>query len=462
MGDRSEREPQRDKAHAGAVVRAAGPGDAGGPASLVFVNLVLQPLRRPLRSFGSRRTWLESADLVANLVVGAFFASGAAVALLIVLATSWVVGVGVMCRGGALWLSGQMARFDRWRLRRLGGVGIEPRRLPEPGPLASRRQRQLAWGRASWLWSLPAYQLARLPLAAAAAFVAVGWAWGTVVCFVLAGQPKGPTLLLAWEVGPLALGAPGAVGLVVAGVAGVVLWPALVGAAMAFDAGLARRLLGPSRGSDLAAQVSRLSEARTLAVESAEAERRRIELDLHDGLQPQLVSLALELGLARARNDQDPRAVGPMLERAHEDAKRAVEDLRNLVRGIHPSVLDERGIDAALSALVARCPVPVTVDVAVQRRLEPALEATAYFVVAEAITNITKHAGAQRARVAISEEDGALKVVVTDDGRGGARLDPGGGLAGLAARVASIDGTFALSSPAGGPTRIEAVIPCGW
>lgn len=100
--------------------------------------------------------------------------------------------------------------------------------------------------------------------------------------------------------------------------------------------------------------------------------------------------------------------------------------------------------------------------VTIERRLEPALEATAYFVVAEAITNITKHAAAQHATVEISEEDGALQVVVTDDGRGGARLDPGGGLAGLAARVVSIDGTFALSSPAGGPTRIEAVIPCGW
>jgi signal transduction histidine kinase len=462
MVDRSQRPPQRDKALAGAVGRAARPGDAGGPASIVFVNLVLQPLRRPLRSFGSRRTWLESADLVVNLVVGACFATATAAALLIVLATSWVLGVGVMCRAGALWLSGQMARFERWRLQRLGGVRVEPRRLPEPGPLASRRERQLAWGRASWLWSLPAYQLARLPLAAAAAFVAVGWAWGTVVCFVLAGQPKGPTLLLAWNVGPLALGAPGTVGLVVAGAAGALLWPALAGAAMALDAGLARRLLGPSRGSELAAQVSRLSDARSLAVESAEAERRRIERDLHDGLQPQLVSLALELGLARARNDQGSRAIGPMLERAHEEAKRAVEDLRNLVRGIHPSVLDERGVDAALSALVASCPVPVAVDVAVQRRLGPALEATAYFVVAEAVTNITKHAGAQRATVAISEQDGALKVVVTDDGRGGARLSPGGGLAGLAARVASIDGTFALSSPEGGPTRIEAVLPCEW
>ena len=462
MGDRPEREPQHDKARAGAVVRARDSGDADSSVSLQFVNLILQLLRRPLRSFGSRRTWLNSADLVVSLVVGAFFASGAAVALLVVLATSWVVGVGVMCRGGALWLSAQMARVDRRRLERLGGVRIEPRGLPEPGPGASRRERQLAWSRASWLWSLLAYQLARLPLAAAAAFVAVGWTWGTVICFVLAGQPQGPTLLLGWEVGPLALGAPGTVGLVVVGVAGILFWPALVGAAVALDAGLARRLLGPSRDSELAAQVSRLSEARTLAVESAEAERRRIERDLHDGLQPQLVSLALELGLARARNDQDPRAVGPMLERAHEDAKRAVEDLRNLVRGIHPSVLDERGIDAALSALVARCPVPVAIDVALQRRLEPALEATAYFVVAEAITNITKHAGAQGARVAISEEDGALKVVVTDDGRGGARLGPGGGLAGLAARVASIDGTFALSSPEGGPTRIEAVLPCEW
>jgi signal transduction histidine kinase len=129
------------------------------------------------------------------------------------------------------------------------------------------------------------------------------------------------------------------------------------------------------------------------------------------------------------------------------------------VRGIHPSVLDERGLDAAFSALVASCAVPVRVEVSLSKRLDQAVEAVAYFVVAEAITNVTKHSGASRASVTITEASGLLRVLVEDDGGGGASADPGGGLAGLAARVAAIDGTFAVDSPKGGPTRVQAVIP---
>jgi signal transduction histidine kinase len=252
--------------------------------------------------------------------------------------------------------------------------------------------------------------------------------------------------------------------LVVAGVAGLVAWPAALRAVPAIDASLGRWLLGPSRASQLSTEVARLSQARSLAVASAAAERRRIERDLHDGLQPQLVNLALDLGLARARLRSDPGAAQSLIDRAHEEAKRAAEDLRNLVRGIHPSVLDERGLDAALSALVAACAVPVSVNVDLPRRPAPTPEAAAYYVVAEAITNISKHAQARKAAVSIGYADGALRgalrVAVEDDGRGGACLEPGGGLEGLAARVASLDGTFELTSPQGGPTRIEAVIPC--
>ncbi len=426
--------------------------DAPRPAVTAF--------RWLLHSFSAKRTWTASANLVVNLVVGAGFALATALALLVTLATAWVVGVGTMVRGGALFLSAHMSRFDRRRVERLGGVRIAAPSSPEPGAGASLRERQVAWGRATWLWPLSAYQLARLPAAGAAAFVAVGWWWATIACFVVASQPSGPVQIVGWDVGPMSLGAAGVAGLVVTGVAGVLAWPALVRMAMKLDAALAMHLLGPSRSGQLAAEVSRLSEARALAVTSAEAERRRIERDLHDGLQPQLVSLALDLGLAKARIETDPGAARAMVERAHEEAKQAARDLRKLVRGIHPSVLDERGIDAALSALIASCPVPVSVALDLPRRPEATREAAAYFVVAEAITNVTRHAGARRASVTIAERSGALHVAVVDDGRGGARQDPGGGLAGLAARVASLDGTFSLSSPVGGPTRIEAVIPC--
>jgi signal transduction histidine kinase len=238
-------------------------------------------------------------------------------------------------------------------------------------------------------------------------------------------------------------------------------WPAVVRLGAAVDVSLARALLGQSRSGQLSAEVRRLDAARTLAVESAESERRRIERDLHDGLQPRLVSLALELGLARARFEGDPASARSLLAKAHEEAKTAIEDLRGLVRGIHPSVLDERGLDAALSALVASCPVPVRVEVRLDEQPDRAREAVAYFVAAEAITNVTKHAGAAKAAVTITGSGGYLRVLIEDDGRGGARAEPCGGLAGLAARVAALDGSLTVSSPLGGPTLVEAVIPCG-
>lgn len=218
----------------------------------------------------------------------------------------------------------------------------------------------------------------------------------------------------------------------------------------------ARLLLAPTRQ----AEIERLAEARAQAVAATEAERRRIERDLHDGLQPLLVSLAVDLGIAEARFGKDPESARSLLTRAHADAKTAIEELRGLVRGIHPSVLDGRGLDAALSALIASCPVPVTLSVDLPQRPDPIREAAAYYVAAEAITNIAKHASARSATVTVGSGKRALRVVIEDDGSGGARIEPGGGLAGLAARISSIDGAFTVSSPPGGPTRVEAVIPC--
>ena len=218
----------------------------------------------------------------------------------------------------------------------------------------------------------------------------------------------------------------------------------------------ARLLLAPGRQ----AEIGRLTEARAQAVAAAEAERRRIERDLHDGLQPLLVSLAVDLGIAEARFGKDPGSARSLVARAHADAKTAIEELRCLVRGIHPSVLDGRGLDAALSALIAGCPVPVTLRVDLPQRPHPVREAAAYYVAAEAITNITKHASARTATITVQAGERDLRVAVEDDGAGGARVSPGGGLAGLEMRIRSIDGTFTVSSPPGGPTRIEAVIPC--
>jgi signal transduction histidine kinase len=418
-------------------------------------------LVRLLRTSFSRSTWAALANLGVSLLVGALFAAFVVSALLVSLATAWIVGVGVAVRSGTLRVAAQMARFERWRTERFGGSSIELLALPRAQPGASFGERQVAWGRAPWLWRLVGYQVVRVPLAATLAFGVVGWTWATVVCFVLAAQPRSPINLLAWKVGPVSLDGGEVAVLVLVGVVGITAWSSILRGASHLDALLTSRFLGPSPSRLLTAEISRLNQARTLAVESAEAERRRIERDLHDGLQPQLVSLALDLGLARTRFERDPEAAQAMVERAHEEAKRATEDLRNLVRGIHPSVLDERGLDAALSALVAVCSAPVFVKVNLSRRPHRTTEAAAYFVIAEALTNVTKHSTAHRASVIIDEHDGTLSVVVEDDGQGGARLAPGGGLAGLADRVASIDGSFSLLSPPGGPTRIEAVIPCG-
>jgi signal transduction histidine kinase len=235
--------------------------------------------------------------------------------------------------------------------------------------------------------------------------------------------------------------------------------PVLTRALAIADTSAARRLLG-SPQPDLAARIGELESSRAQVIDAAEAERRRIERDLHDGAQQRLVSLAMELGRAKAKFGSDPDAAAAIVGMAHEQAKEALAELRNLVRGVHPPVLTDRGLDPALSGLAALSPVPVTVRADLQDRLPAPVEAIAYFVVAEALTNIAKHAGASHADVTVSQHGGQLTVEVTDDGIGGA--DPAGeGLSGLAARVAGVDGHMRVISPPGGPTSIQVVLPCG-
>ena len=226
------------------------------------------------------------------------------------------------------------------------------------------------------------------------------------------------------------------------------------------DAALARWLLSPP--ADLAARVTELEISRERVVDAAEAERRRIERDLHDGAQQRLVALAMELGRAKAKFGDDPEGARDLLDRAHIEAKAALTELRNLVRGVHPPILTERGLDPALSGLAALCPIPVDVHVEVPVRPKPAVEAVAYFMVAEALTNVAKHSRASHVSVVVEGHGfpGTLTVLVSDDGIGGA--DPrGAGLSGLADRVSGVDGELSVESPSGGPTMISAVLPCG-
>ncbi len=224
---------------------------------------------------------------------------------------------------------------------------------------------------------------------------------------------------------------------------------------------MANRLLGPTDQERLGAQVVEAQTRRTAAVDSAEAERRRIERDLHDGAQQRLVALAATLGAAREQLDDDPEAGKAMVAAAHGEAKAALSEIRDLVRGIHPVILEDRGIDAALSAVVARSPVPVVLDVQVAERPPAAVESAAYFVVTEALTNVARHSGATRAHVTIARTADRLVVEVRDNGCGGADASKGSGLAGLRERVAGLGGATYVISPDGGPTTIMVELPCG-
>jgi PAS domain S-box-containing protein len=207
------------------------------------------------------------------------------------------------------------------------------------------------------------------------------------------------------------------------------------------------------------ARNEELHASRARIVEAADNARRRIERDLHDGAQQRLVALALEVRMARARVDKDPASASPFLERIGKELTEASADLRELARGIHPAVLTERGLAPAIDALVSRAPVPVEVIGLPADRLPPATEATAYFTVAEALTNVAKYAGASHATVRMAREDAVLAVEVRDDGVGGARATPGSGLSGLADRVGAADGTLSVVSPPGDGTVVRAELP---
>jgi signal transduction histidine kinase len=241
----------------------------------------------------------------------------------------------------------------------------------------------------------------------------------------------------------------------------LVLSPLMIRGLSAVDGILARNLLGASATGALVKRVDQLVESRQQVVDSVEAERRRMERDLHDGAQQRLVSLAMTLGRARSRiGDSDP-AVKGLIEEAHAEAMQAITELRDLTRGLHPPVLTDRGLDAAISAVAARAPLPVRVDVRVDPRPSLTIESIVYFVVTESLTNIAKHAQAARAAVRITRVGDRLRLVVTDDGRGGADPALGTGLQGLIDRVSGVDGEFSVVSPIGGPTVLTVEVPCG-
>ena len=408
-----------------------------------------------LRAVVSARTWRETAYLLIDLPVGVagftFVVTGLSLGagLLITL-----VGIPILvltllgCRGAA-WLELRRARLLSLDLP-------DPPPLDRTGSFLRRASRPLVDGVG---WRAAAYFVLMLPVGIVTFTVAItiwatalglltlpAWAWS-----VPHGGPEFGNAYYWNKPWQLALA-------VLAGAILTLLAPWVVRALAACDRGLVRGLLGTSRRTlEQRAQV--LSETRSRTVDASIDERRRLERDLHDGAQQRLVALGMDLGIALDKLDTDPDAAKALLRDAHGDAQLALRELRDLARGIHPAVLTDRGLDAAVSGLAARSSVPVRVRGSLATRPPASVEATAYFIASEALANVAKHANATSAEISMALEDDRLRVEIVDDGRGGA--DPAGaGLRGLADRAAALDGSFSVESPEGGGTRIVTELPC--
>lgn len=223
---------------------------------------------------------------------------------------------------------------------------------------------------------------------------------------------------------------------------------------------LTRAMLAPGHARELEQRIDRLTETRHDALDSSAAELRRIERDLHDGAQARLVAMGMNLGTIEALIEKDPAQAKELISKARESSAEALTELRDLVRGIHPPVLAERGLGDAVKALALRTPVETEVDVELSGRADAPVESAAYFALSEVLTNAVKHAGADRIWIDLTHADGSLRIAVTDDGRGGASIGSGSGLSGIERRLGTFDGVLAVSSPAGGPTMVTMEIPC--
>jgi signal transduction histidine kinase len=343
-----------------------------------------------------------------------------------------------------LWAVQGVTALQRSRLRTVAGTDISAGSRTERGP----------WPVGPWLsattWRQIAFHLLSIGIGAAAAMVAICWlAPALAIAYLIVGAPTAAAVVSCFGAVVLLFAAP---------------WLAQLVARA--DERLARSLLGPSHTEELAHRLESLAKSRAEIVAATDAERRRIERDLHDGAQQRLVSLAMNLGMAMARFTDVPEPVQQAIAEAHEEALLALSEVREFIRGLHPPVLNDRGLKAALSGLAARAPLPVRLNVDMPQPAAPSVEAVAYFIVSEALTNVAKHAQATQAEVAVTRNGNLLRIAVTDNGAGGAVPDGTGGseggtgLRGLMQRAASVDGTLTIDSPPGGPTVITAELPC--
>ncbi|MEV0639256.1 sensor domain-containing protein [Streptomyces sp. NPDC050619] len=370
----------------------------------------------PARLAYDRGTWKEIAHLLANLPVALI---GFVYVVTVLFVGFWltVTVIGLPLLAAGLLGARQLGKLERKRARALLGV-----RVDEPSPLPLRGSGE-GFFQQLWMgvkdpvgWRTVLYEFIRLP-------------WG-VFTFAITLT----SLFVLWPVLPfIARGLTNA------------------------DRAMVRGLLSPS--DELERRIVELESDRGVVVDTAAADLRRIERDLHDGAQARLVNLAMGLGLAKEKLLEDPEYAAAMVDEAHGEVKLALRELRDLARGIHPAVLTDRGLDAALSSIASRCTVPVKVTTDLGSRPVAAIEGIAYFTVSELLQNVSKHSGARSASVDVWRSDDRLLIQVWDDGRGGAHLDGGTGMRGLADRLDAVDGLFVIDSPPGGPTVITAELP---
>ena len=416
----------------------------------------LERIAALVESIRDRRTYGRILYMLLALPVGVAEFSFLVAAISFGFGTA-VTLIGIPILIGTVWAWRWLADFERRLVGRLLGVRIPSPYRPDPvgGRIWVRVAARLA---DPATWKDLAFLLLQLPLgivAFTAAAVVLGAGLGALLAPAYHwALPEG-----SWA-GPFDTGSLGsAFALVPLGALVLLVGIPALGALGRLYGWLAAQLLGSNADPVLTARVSELQDARSRIIAAADAERRRIERDLHDGAQQRLVALALNLRMAEQRAaDGDPTAA-ELVRQAGEEAQHALRELRDLARGIHPAILTNRGLAAALDDLAARATVPTEVLAVPDERLPDAVEAAAYFVVSECLANIGKHAQATSATVSVADADGRLEVVVADDGVGGAELTGGSGIQGLGDRVGALSGTLAVESPAGEGTRVTASIP---
>ncbi|MBA4866991.1 sensor domain-containing protein [Streptomyces sp. PSKA54] len=423
----------------------------------------LRAARTVLTAPLTRRAWEEAAYCLLSFVP-ALVGFALIVVVAVALGSAFTLTVlgavpGILFLVAGLALARGLGALQRQLARGLIGERVEePPRFHSRGGLVARVEARL---RDATAWRAVAYVLVKLPLATLGLYAVLWWVIGAI----------NVTALVRWAAGqrdmallhPLPGGGQppvhslgGAFAAAAVGCAILLVSPWLTRGVVAVDRRLVRALLGPGA---LAERLRDLEETRALAVDDAAQQLRRLERNLHDGAQVRLAALAMSLDMVREQlDDRDRPELHRLVETARDNAAETLTELRDLSRGLHPPALDG-GLADALTTLAAKTALPVDVSVDVPNRPTPAIESLAYYCAAELLANVIKHSGARGCGIELSTGDGTLRLRVTDDGRGGAHIAEGGGLAGLVQRARTVDGELTVNSPHGGPTTVNVRLP---